>query len=47
MMGGTSVSSDDIAFKSQKARMAWLELDDINLAPKSFCKMSKILWDFF
>ncbi|KAH8981089.1 hypothetical protein EDB86DRAFT_3087377 [Lactarius hatsudake] len=27
--------------------MIWLELDDVGLAPPSFCKMTKIAFDFF
>ncbi|KAH9033838.1 hypothetical protein EDB84DRAFT_1561574 [Lactarius hengduanensis] len=40
---GTPVSSEDIVLLSQKARMAWLELDDDGLAPPTFGQMTKIV----
>ncbi|KAH9043032.1 hypothetical protein EDB84DRAFT_1640155 [Lactarius hengduanensis] len=44
---GTLVSSSVIASLSEKSRMIWLELDDVGLAPPSFCKMTKIAFDFW
>ncbi|KAH9011381.1 hypothetical protein EDB84DRAFT_1445184 [Lactarius hengduanensis] len=44
---GTLVSSSVITSLSEKSRMIWLELDDVGLAPPSFCKMTKIAFDFF
>ncbi|KAH9011404.1 hypothetical protein EDB84DRAFT_1445163 [Lactarius hengduanensis] len=44
---GTLLSSKDITLLSQKARMAWLELNDVGLTPPTFGQMTKITWDFF
>ena len=44
---GTPVSSEDISDLSQLARATWEDLHDVKLAPTTFCKMSRIAWDYF
>ncbi|KAH8992894.1 hypothetical protein EDB83DRAFT_2325246 [Lactarius deliciosus] len=44
---GTLVSCEDLMLLSQKARMIWLELNNVGLAPPTFGQMTKIAWDFF
>jgi hypothetical protein len=44
---GTPVSRELIADLSEKARMVWEELYVTKLTPQTFCKMSKITWDFY
>ncbi|KAI9440360.1 hypothetical protein H4582DRAFT_2210601 [Lactarius indigo] len=44
---GTLVSSDDIALLSQRARMIWMELNNVDLAPPTFGQFTNIAWDFY
>ncbi|KAI9442576.1 hypothetical protein H4582DRAFT_2096493 [Lactarius indigo] len=44
---GTLVSSDDIALLSRRARMIWMELGDVGLAPPTFGQITNIAWDFY
>jgi len=43
----TWISKESLRYLSVEVRVLWITLDKKNLAPKTFCGMSKPAWDYF